>query len=136
MIEKWLRDFHEKYGHLTSDRVLYDCPPEILELRLQLIREEVIKELIPVLESMIAARKMGVVIDRATMTDAFDGVLDSVYVLVGTCISLGLPFEQGFQEVHMSNMTKTAVKAAPGQKYGTKNPKGPDFRPPDLARLL
>lgn len=68
-----------------------------------------------------------------------DGAADLQYVVIGTCTSYGIPSDRIFSEVHNSNMTKTAVPvkdATAGEKYGTKTPKGPDFIPPDINRIL
>lgn len=81
---------------------------------------------------------MGPQFDRGgqNLVEVADGIADSIYVLVGTAISYGIPIDRIFREVHRSNMTKTAIKAMDGHKYGTKTPKGPDYIPPDIAGIL
>ena len=70
------------------------------------------------------------------LVEIADGAADAMYVILGTCITYGIPIVRCFIEVHRSNMTKTAVKADYGEKYGTKTPKGPDFIQPDIHGIL
>ena len=120
-IEDSLRDFHEKYGHLINNTP--QVPPQpVKDLRLSLCLEEFTE----FFEALL----------KNDMTEIADGAADLVYVVVGTCISYGIPFDRVFQEVHRSNMTKTSVKAEEGQKYGTKTPKGPDYKPPLVGLIL
>lgn len=120
-IEGSLRDFHKKYGHLINNSPQVPTQP-IKDLRLSLCLEEFTE----FFEALL----------KNDMTEIADGAADLVYVVVGTCISYGISFDRVFQEVHRSNMTKTAVKAEDGQKYGTKTPKGPDYQPPMIDSIL
>ena len=64
--------------------------------------------------------------------DIFDGLIDLLYVVIGTGITFGFPLSEGFKEVHISNMTK-----APRSEAGTRmRNKGKNFEPPELERLL
>ena len=61
---------------------------------------------------------------------------------LATCIcdtgarTWGFPMREIFEEVHRSNMTKTFAKNTTGGKYGSVNPKGPGYTPPDIAGIL
>jgi hypothetical protein len=48
----------------------------------------------------------------------------------------GFPMQELFAEVHRSNMTKTFATNTTGGKYGSVNPKGPGYTPPDIAGTL
>ena len=120
--EQMVLEFHKKYGHLISACPHTSIPNNVKDLRKNLITEEYI-ELIDGLES-------------DDMGEIADGIADLVYVLVGTAISYGISFDRIFAEVHNSNMTKTPSKAYEGQKYGTVNPKGPDFLRPQVMDIL
>jgi predicted HAD superfamily Cof-like phosphohydrolase len=120
--ESMVRDFHLKFGHLTNNSPTVDLPESVIKLRKSLIKEEVLETLTG--------------IDSNDISEIADGIADAMYVLVGTAISYGIPIDRVFREVHRSNMTKTAVKAVDGEKYGTKTPKGPNFIPPDIKGIL
>lgn len=62
----------------------------------------------------------------------FDGLVDLLYVTLGTCVVYDLPAEEGFAEVHRSNMTKGAQAAAHSGDRG----KGAGFVPADVGRVL
>ena len=120
--EESVREFHEKYGHLITSNPTVQIPDAVKQLRMKLILEEY--------EELSSA------IQSNDLVEIADGCADLVYVIVGTCISYGIPFDRVFREVHNSNMTKTAIKAEDGQKYGTKTPKGPDYVAPEIDFLL
>lgn len=130
-MERELREFHEKYGHYISHAPTTDIPHEVKQLRLALILEEVEETVKAMGFTEGAFDPVNEDIIRIA-----DGIADSIYVLVGTAISYGIPIERVFKEVHASNMTKTAVKAKNGEKYGTKTPKGPSYIPPHIWRIL
>ena len=48
----------------------------------------------------------------------------------------GFPMRELFAEVHRSNMTKTFAPNTTGGKYGSVNPKGPGYSPPDIQGTL
>lgn len=119
-----LKEFHLKYGHYIQERP-GQIPLAVKNLRINLIREE--------FEELISA------IENDDLIEIADGAADLVYVVVGTCVSMGIQFDRVFSEVHNSNMTKTAIPvkdASSGEKYGTKTPKGPNYIPPDINRIL
>lgn len=117
-----VKQFHQKYGHLVSDKVNVEVPSEVRTLRKKLIDEEYD-------ELMLG-------LDSNDMVEIADGAADLIYVIVGTCISYGIDIDRIFAEVHRSNMTKTPVIATNGAKYGTKTPKGPDFIAPAVEMIL
>jgi predicted HAD superfamily Cof-like phosphohydrolase len=120
--EQLVLKFHQKYGHLISNNPNAHIPGHIKDLRKNLIQEEFN-------ELMLALKENNLV-------EIADGLADLVYVVVGTAISYGIPFDRIFLEVHNSNMTKTPSKAYEGQKYGKVNPKGPDFKKPEIDQIL
>lgn len=95
--------------------------------------------------------------DATDIVEAFDGILDSLYVVIGTAIAYGISREQlelGFKEVHASNMSKLwkkdelhlvkddyVIELTMGNLYVVKDKHGkvvksPSFRPPDLKGIL
>lgn len=121
-VEEMLLEFQTKYGHLIMTTPTSHIPEVVKQLRMKLIEEE--------------QTELFKAIEDNDLVEIADGIADLVYVVVGTAISYGIPFDRIFREVHNSNMTKTAVKATEGAKYGTKTPKGPDFLPPNIWRIL
>jgi len=133
--EEMLKEFHTKYGHMIKDRPTLDIPQAVKILRAKLILEEV--------EETIRAMGFKVSIflgehdpHMENLSEIADGLADSKYVIVGTAITYGIPEARVFREVHNSNMTKTPAPVSPGQKYGTKTPKGPDYVAPDISGIL
>lgn len=59
-----------------------------------------------------------------------DAIADIAYVITGTAVTYGVPFDAVFQAVHVSNMTKTA-----DPRHG-KLVKGPGYQPPRIAEIL
>lgn len=109
-----VREFHEKVGANISALPNMTTPEE-REFRIMLIREE-LKEYE----------------DATSIVEVYDGLIDLLYVVLGSFVSHGLDAEAGFHEVHRSNMTKTSARI----KIGEKVQKGPDYSPPDLASII
>jgi predicted HAD superfamily Cof-like phosphohydrolase len=98
-----------------------------VELRESLIREEVIRELLPALA-------------RRDMIEVADGIIDAIYVLIGAGLELGLPMSALWDEIQGSNLAK-GIKQADGSYKVVRRPdgkilKGPDWTPPDIAGVL
>lgn len=121
-MEESVRRFHLKYGHYTSDVPTTDIPIKVEALRKSLIDEEHVE--------------LSEAMTDENLTEIADGIGDLIYVLVGTAISYGIPIDRVFREIHRSNMTKTAIKAEDGAKYGTKTPKGDSYVAPDIEGIL
>jgi predicted HAD superfamily Cof-like phosphohydrolase len=121
-MEDSVLEFHNKYGHLVSEKPTINIPQRVKNLRKDLMTEEL--------------KELNTAIDEDNLIEIADGIADLIYVALGTAISYGIPIERVFSEVHRSNMTKTSGKAESGEKYGTKTPKGPDYIAPDLQTIL
>lgn len=67
---------------------------ERVALRVDLVTEEVVRELLPAVESR----------DLVATADA---IIDSIYVLVGMGLELGLPMEALWNEVQTANVNKS-----------------------------
>jgi hypothetical protein len=125
-----LKEFHDKYSHYQFHGD--DIPHEVLDLRIKLINEEVNEELLPALEKL---KHVNNYYDwHDTMIEIIDAVSDSLYVIFGTCISVGVPVDEAFTEVHRSNMTKSMMKDSKSIKGKTL--KGPDWQPPELKAIF
>lgn len=56
---------------------------------------------------------------------------DLVYVVVGTCVALGIPFDEVFAAVNESNMSKLDDEGRPYFREDGKVLKGPNYQPPE-----
>ena len=67
-----------------------------------------------------------------------DAMADIVYLALGICHDLGIPFKEVYAEIHRSNMSKERVKDASESKRGDPNDlkKGPAFSPADVKSVL
>lgn len=109
---------HEKPGLLT-------VPEEYLHL--DLIEEE--------LQELKAA-----LFDR-DLQETFDALLDLKYVITGMGVHMGLPMDEGWREVHASNMSKLDDNGEPIYHDGTEGPvgkvkKSENYWPPRLDVVL
>lgn len=95
-----------------------------LELRYKLALEE--------LDEFKEAAEAG---DMAGMLDA---LVDQLYILLGTVHScgMGIALEDGFYEVHRSNMTKLDKDGKPVYREDGKVIKSERYDPPNLQRII
>lgn len=126
-----LEKFHQKYGHYIYHG--YQVGEDTIELRIKLIQEEVNEELIPVLLKLKNPE-----LDREEwfdlMVELSDALADSLYVIFGTAVTMGVPINQVFAEVQRSNMTKSMEKDTKSIKGKTL--KGEDYSPPNIREVL
>lgn len=99
--------------------------PEGSEANISLMRSHLILE-----EAAEAFRALGDC-DEVKFLDALG---DLCYVVFGSAVSYDLPLSQAFDEIQSSNMTKQAVQDDP-ERQRLRN-KGPNYRAPDLHRVL
>lgn len=68
----------------------------------------------------------------------FDALVDQLYILLGTAHAFGFgPYlEEGFAEVHRSNMTKLDETGRPVYREDGKVIKSPLYEKPDLVTVL
>ena len=65
-----------------------------------------------------------------TEVDAFDALIDLLYVTLGTFECYNMPAFEGFQEVHRSNMSKKPTST------DRVTDKGERYSPPELKKIL
>lgn len=120
-------DFHEKFD---LDNVTHRGPGlrqldlETLEFRIRRLRDE--------LEEIVDG------VDAADDAEVFDGLMDLVYIALGTAHLLGYPWQEGWDEVQRANMSKERAKSAEDSPYGTTQdiikPEG--WTAPDIRGVL
>ena len=115
-----IQEFHRAFNVLETTRMM--THDEATTLCVGLIEEELGE-----LKDALKAE------DRVKV---FDGLCDLLYVTYGFGDKLGLPMDEGFREVHRSNMTKLGDDGRPVLRPDGKILKGHTYTPPDLAGLL
>ena len=110
---KDLNFFNKKYGLPDQNREML-LDEDWLEFRLQFLREE--------LNEITSA------VYTNDVPGLLDGLIDLIYVAVGTGTSLGLPMEEAWQRVHEANLRKVRVdhpeQSKRGHKFDLVKPKG------------
>ena len=117
--EEMLREFHATkriHAGLMPEVPTTDIPDWVRSLRWHLFSEEV--------------SELGEADADHDIVKMADAIADIVYVLVGTAVVHGIPFDAVFAEVHRSNMTKVNT---PDE---AKLVKGPGYEPPDIAGAM
>lgn len=120
-------DFHSKYGLPRAGKLLpHLLPPNAQKFRENFLQEE--------LDEFIRAWTF------EDLPGAFDALLDLVYVALGTAHMMGLPWQEGWDEVQRANMTKVRAASAEdargkrGSALDVVKPEG--WLPPDLEGVL
>jgi predicted HAD superfamily Cof-like phosphohydrolase len=129
-MQEQVREFHVAMGQPVASmpRAL---PQDRKAVRIELIREEFIDELIPALEA-------------DDMVEQADAAIDILYVTFGLLVEMGINAEVLFDEVQRSNMSKlaadgTPIIAGPNDPDGTfegRVKKGPHYFRPRIQALL
>ena len=98
-----------------------------IELRVDLIKEEVIHELLPA-------------ISRLDLVETADAIVDSIYVLIGAALEFGIPVGSVWAAVQTANMSK-AVEDEDGKRRVIRRDDGKILKPegwtpPDIREIL
>lgn len=119
-MNKWQSDlveFHKKFDLEINDRP--DIPTkETVKLRYELIKEETNETL--------------KALDGGDLIELADGIVDSIYVLLGTAVSFGINVNQVWTEVHKTNMAKVGGNVREDGKI--LKPEG--WKPPRIREIL
>ena len=108
-------------------RVILRKPMSEAELHLNLLDEEV--------------RELKKSLKEGNLQEVFDALLDLKYVITGMGVHMGLPMDEGWREVHASNMSKLDDNGEPLYHDGTEGPEGKvkkseNYWPPRLDVIL
>lgn len=135
---KDVTEFHEKFGidYKGKPRELSD---DILDFRHKRLLEEVseIEEAMMLLDRGISFLDQSRIVEG--LEKKLDGLVDLVYIALGTAHLHGFDFDAAWQRVHAANMAKASARDFMHlSKY--KNPndviKPPGWQPPDLRDLV
>jgi len=97
-------------------------PEEVVDLRLDLINEEV--------------GELCEAVEYNNMIEIADALADILYVTYGMGAALGIDLDKCFEEVQRSNMSKLGEDGKPMYREDGKVMKGPNYSPPDLRRMV
>jgi predicted HAD superfamily Cof-like phosphohydrolase len=97
-------------------------PEEVVDLRLDLINEEV--------------GELCEAVEYNDMIEIADALTDILYVTYGMGAALGIDLDKCFEEVQRSNMSKLGEDGKPMYREDGKVLKGPNYSPPDLTSVL
>lgn len=120
-LESDIKKFREAFQlHINNEPTLLGV--EEMQLHLDLIEEE--------LDELKSAWNM------RDEVEVFDGIVDLIYVAAGLAVHMGLPLDEGWKEVHKSNMSKLDVNGEPIYREDGKVMKSTLFTPPRLDVLI
>ena len=120
---KKVEEFHEAFRRPVREKPGFESE-ESKALRVRLLREEV-DELAEALEK---DDKIGVL----------DALVDIQYILSGSIVEFGFQkvFDEAFEEIHDSNMSKLDENGKPILREDGKVLKSDRYRKPDLKKIL
>lgn len=116
-------EFHDKFEVPTLD-VPGFLDKDTMQFRINFLQEE--------LDEIKKAYKAG------NLEDFLDGLVDLVWVALGTAHVCCLPFAQAFDEVYQANMRKVKAETALSSKrgFGGDIVKPEDWQGPNIKRIL
>lgn len=124
-----VKEFHIAFGHPVNGKKTH----ENLVLRFNLIDEEH-NEVANALADLDEARHADDV--REAKMALTKELADLLYVVFGTAVSLGLPLNEVFDEVHRSNMSKLGEDGKPILREDGKVLKGPNYREAQIKQYF
>jgi predicted HAD superfamily Cof-like phosphohydrolase len=116
-------EFHQRFGHPIGSNLNF-VPMERAQLRFNMLKEEN--------EEYLKA------VDEGDLIEIADALGDILYILCGTIIEHGLQhkFEDVFDEIQRSNMSKLGEDGKPIYREDGKVLKGPNYSPPNIRAVL
>jgi predicted HAD superfamily Cof-like phosphohydrolase len=144
-----IEQFHKKFGlQPVEPESAHKLPNDLLAFRIKFLMEELIEYTracgahVKIYEDD-DQMKTAVMVDNDAAfkpDEAFDGLIDLVYVALGTAFLHGFPFDAGWLRVHEANMSKVRASGADDERSTRKHsadivkPEG--WQKPVLSDLL
>lgn len=123
---KQVDDFHKAYGMARGDVTVSNNMEEMtqedadgIKLRFRLMQEEFME-----------------LMKSEDPENMMKELCDVIYVVLGTFVAFGWDFDEAFNRVHESNMSKLGEDGKPIVREDGKILKGPHYAPPFLGDLL
>lgn len=143
---RYVYEFHHIYEHPIADRPTlptFEYRKFRLNLSVEELEENCISSDVYSPEVKTAFEQLLIAIDRVSSNEGenfnfrftADAIGDSIYVLHGQAISMGIPMERVMRAIHLSNLSKLGLDGRPIKRPDGKILKGPNFKEPDLSFL-
>lgn len=117
-------DFHKKFGITSATDAPAFGDDLLMSYRIKFLEEEL-------LETIKAY-------EENDLPSFLDGLVDLVYVAIGTAYMLKLPFDNAWKAVQIANMAKMRVENAADSKrkhpFDVVKPEG--WTPPDIGKVI
>lgn len=116
--------FHDKFGLKRPNfPMLPFYHKDLASFRTKFLREEL--------------SEFELALAEGDLENAFDALLDLVYVAMGTADLMGLPWQKGWDEVQRANMSKKRAESANDSTRGTQLDviKPENFKAPDHSYI-
>jgi predicted HAD superfamily Cof-like phosphohydrolase len=113
--EEMVRRAHARYGALAPELPAGEVPESTRTMRMDFFEEEV--------------REFREAVQSGDVEQIAKEGADVCYVVIGSVVSCGGPFDEVFAEVHRSNMTKEPAGNG-------KAVKGPGYEPADIHSIF
>ncbi len=116
-----VRQWHRSFGVYAEEQPRWDIPSEVVKLRTNILHEEV--------------KEYEKAATEEDLRQVAKELADIAYTLFGTVVAHGLQevFEEVFDEVHRSNMSKLDDNGKPVYREDGKVLKSKNFKPADLS---
>jgi predicted HAD superfamily Cof-like phosphohydrolase len=123
MMTSCLKEFHKGFGCVIQEQ------PHLTDTETALLRSRLmISEVAETVEA----------ISKKDLVEILDGLIDTLYVVVGTAVSYGFGdiLNEAFMEVHKNNMSKLGPDGKPLKDASGKIIKPTNYKPVDLKHFL
>jgi predicted HAD superfamily Cof-like phosphohydrolase len=143
-----VREFHEKHGYPIGEKLQGITPTSNFLGRVSEKLVDISASMRSVsIEAMTSGdhrayrlwliveevAELGLALQESNLLDTADAITDLLYVVVGLCVTYGLPVEALLSEVHKSNMTK---KIRDKLNDPRMRDKGSSWVPPNFRGIL
>ena len=136
-------DFHDAFD-IPAPFALSELEPDREKMRLRIDLEEFL-ELVDACGMELFVHGQSVALENCAFipngntpnpVDIADALGDGIYVKYGHAIERGIPLDDVLREIHRSNMSKLGTDGKPILRDDGKVLKGPNYFPPDIAKVL
>lgn len=130
--------FHEKFGLTLEGQGARLLAPEMMSLRNSRLLEEYEEYCNAVVSALHDLQRGNVTEVTDGLEAMLDGLVDLVYIALGTAYLHGFNFNEAWRRVHEANMLKVRAERAEQSRHGSKFDviKPPGWKPPSHFDLV